>query len=74
MPKSTQPYAIPIAQWGSEHFQVSTATAYRIVNSADPPPIMMRGTRRLVAVGHSAYEEWLERHVTVTKPPKRRAD
>ena len=74
MSEQTQPYAIPITRWGREYFQVSTATAYRIVNGEDPPPIMTRGTRRLVAVGHSAYEEWLERHVTVTKPPKRRAD
>ncbi len=74
MSEQTQPYAIPITRWGREYFEVSTATAYRIVNGADPPPIMARGTRRLVAVGHAAYEEWLERHVTVTKPPKRRAD
>lgn len=73
MPEETQPYAIPITQWGQEYFEISTATAYRIVNGEDPPPIMLRGTRRLVAVGHSAYKEWLERLVIVTKPSKRRA-
>lgn len=59
-----QPYALSVREWGRAHFNVSEPTAYRIVNSDDPPPIMMLNGRRKIAVGSPQYQEWLERRTT----------
>jgi len=54
-------YALSVRDWGRTHFNVSEPTAYRIINSEDPPPLMILNNRRKVAIGSQKYVEWLER-------------
>ena len=61
-----EPYALTIREWGRSHFNVSEATAYRIVNSEDPPPVMVLNGRRRIAIGSPKYLEWLDRRTTAT--------
>jgi predicted DNA-binding transcriptional regulator AlpA len=59
---------LPVGQWGREHFGITTSTAYRYLESDDPPPLVMTPTgRRLVAVNSPEYAEWLARRTIVQK-------
>ncbi|MCZ6718235.1 MAG: hypothetical protein O6944_03645 [Gammaproteobacteria bacterium] len=62
----SSPYAIPVSLWGEKYFNVSVPTAYRYINSEDPPPVIMLNGRRRVAVGSPKYQEWLDRRTTST--------
>lgn len=61
-----EPYALSVKEWGRSHFNVSEPTAYRIINSEDPPPLMVLNGRRKVAVGSTRYQEWLDRRTVAT--------
>ena len=55
-----------INKGGRTCFNVSEATAYRIVNGENPPPIIVLNGRKRVAIGAPAYRKWLDCRTTVT--------
>lgn len=58
-PSVPEPYAISVSLWGRNYFNVSEATAYRIINGETPPPLMILNGRQKVAVGSEKYQQWL---------------